>query len=649
MKKRFFLSLFLLFLIFISTSVSAKSWNFKAGDIIYSISLNKEGTMIVLGSRDGNVYLFDNNGNKLWTFQTGSTVNSVSISPDGSYIAIGSEDRCVYFLDRDGKLIWKQQFNDIISGVSVSEGGNYISVSTSSLDRSLYLLDNKGKIIWKRDMGEQLYATAISPDGELVLCGGRGAAVYAFDRLGKALWSFQTDGYIRSIAISPDGGFIAVGSEDTNIYLIDAKGKEIWKYSTNDYVLAVGCANEGSLVVGGSRDKNLYILDKGGTLIRTFTSGQEVWAANVSPDGKIVYFGDFTGSFSGIDLAAAAASRAFRVKIYIGLGLGIVSILILWVLWILRNPIRKYQVQKKLTRVEDKFKLVWKYKTMYLFVIPTILLLATFNYYPAFSGIYHAFTEWHPGGNTKWVGWENFRQMKFDPYLTVGVKNLIILLITNIIKVLTMPLLVAELIFHLKSTRSQYWMRTAFVMPIVVPGIVGILLWTMIYDPNIGLLNQFLRAIGLENYTHSWLGEPGIALWAIIFMGVPWIGAFPFLIYYGGLISIPSELFDAAKVDGATTFQRFFKIDLPLLLGQIKLLIVLTYIGTMQDFTTIFIMTGGGPASSTYVPALQLYYSAMRFNKFGYASAIATVLFIVLLIGTIINMKYIRSSVEYQG
>ncbi|MBC7320264.1 sugar ABC transporter permease, partial [bacterium] len=149
--------------------------------------------------------------------------------------------------------------------------------------------------------------------------------------------------------------------------------------------------------------------------------------------------------------------------------------------------------------------------------------------------------------------------------------------------------------------------------------------------------------------THSWLGEPGTALWAIIFMGIPWVGAFPFLIYYGGLISIPSELFDAAKVDGANTFQRFFRIDLPLLLGQIKLLIVLTYIGTMQDFTTIFIMTGGGPASSTYVPALQLYYSAMRFNKFGYASAIATVLFIVLLIGTIINMKYIRSSVEYQG
>ncbi|MBC7319310.1 PQQ-binding-like beta-propeller repeat protein, partial [bacterium] len=490
MIKKFSLTSFVVLLIFISIPAIAKSWNFKAGDIIYSISLNKEGTMVALGSRDGNVYLFDNNGNKLWTFQIGSTVNSVSISPDGNYIAIGSEDRCVYFLDRDGKLIWKHQFNDIISGVSVAERGNYISVSTSSLDKSLYLLDNKGTVIWKQNIGEQLYATAISPGGDLVLCGGRGAAVYAFDSFGKVLWSFQTDGYIRSIAISPDGKFIAVGSEDTNIYLIDTKGKEIWRYPTNDYVLTVGCANKGRLVVGGSRDKNLYILDKAGTLIRTFTSGQEVWAANVSPDGEVVYFGDFTGSFSGIDLAAAAASRAFRIKVYIGLGLGIATILILWITWILRNPIRRDQVQRKLNRVENSFKLVWKYKTMYLFVIPTILLLATFNYYPAFSGIYHAFTEWHPGGNTKWIGWENFRQMKFDPYLTVGIKNLIILLITNIIKVLTMPLLVAELIFHLKSARSQYWMRTAFVMPIVVPGIVGILLWTMIYDPNIGLLNQ---------------------------------------------------------------------------------------------------------------------------------------------------------------
>lgn len=648
--RRFFLISIVFFLAFITTtSIFAKSWQFKTGDVIYSISTDGKGDIIALGSRDGNVYLFDKNGNRLWNFQVGSTVNSVSIALDGNYVVVGSEDRYVYLLDRNGKLVWKQPFIDIISGVGISKKGRYISVSTSSLDRSLYLLDNRGNIIWKQNIGEQLYATAISPDGNLILCGGKGAAVYAFNTFGKSLWSFQTDGYIRSIAISPDGEFIAVASEDNNIYLIDKTGKELWKYPTRDYVLAVGCANEGKVVVGGSRDKNLYVLDRNGKLISKFSFGQEVWGANVSPDGKVVYLGNFDGNFFGIDLAVTAATRALRKKLYIEIGIGAWVLLLLLMIWVLRSPIRKEKAQRRLDKIAGGFRLIWKYKSMYLFVIPTILLLATFNYYPAFSGLYHAFTDWHPGGNTKWVGWENFRQMKYDPYLTIGIKNLLILLATNIIKVLTMPLLVAELVFHLRSSRSQYWMRTAFVVPIVVPGIVGILLWTMIYDPNIGLLNQFLRAIGLERYTHSWLGEPGIALWSIIFMGIPWVGAFPFLIYYGGLISIPLELFDAAKVDGATSFQRFFKVDLPLLLGQIKLLIVLTYIGTMQDFTTIFIMTGGGPASSTYVPALQLYYSAMRFNKFGYASAIATVLFLVILIGTIVNMKYVQSSIEYQA
>jgi len=644
------LSILLLLIIFVLIStVTLASWNFKAKDAIYSISVDGKGEFIAIGSRDDYVYLLSKDGNKLWEFKVGGTVNSVSISPDGGYIVVGSEDRYVYLLDKSGNLIWKVLFQDIISGVGISDGGKYISVSTSSLDRSLYLLDSKGNVLWKRSIGEELHSTSISYDGSTVLCGGKGATVYAFDTGGKPLWNFQANGYIRAISISPDKEYIAVGSEDNNIYLLDINGKEIWHYTVGDYVLSVGCSNDAKVVVGGSRDKNLYILDERGNLISKIGNTQEVWATNVSPDGTFICVGNFEGSFSSATLKEIISAKNLRIRRYIWIGICIGILIAIYILSILFSSTRKEIERRRWGRVTSGVRLFWKYKTMYLFILPTILFLATFNYYPAFSGIYHAFTDWHPGGVTTWVGWENFRQMKYDQYLTVGIKNLLLLLITNIIKTLTMPLLVAELVFHLRSFKAQYWMRVAYVLPIVVPGIVSILLWTMIYDPNIGLLNQLLRSIGLERYTHSWLGEPGIALWSIIFMGIPWVGAFPFLIYYGGLISVPSELFDAAKVDGATSFQRFFNIDLPLLLGQIKLLIVLTYIGTMQDFTTIFIMTGGGPASSTYVPALQLYYSAMRFNKFGYASAIATVLFIVILIGTIINMRYVRSSIEYEA
>ncbi|MES7181298.1 sugar ABC transporter permease, partial [Cutibacterium acnes] len=118
------------------------------------------------------------------------------------------------------------------------------------------------------------------------------------------------------------------------------------------------------------------------------------------------------------------------------------------------------------------------------------------------------------------------------------------------------------------------------------------------------------------------------------------------LIFYAGLIAIPQELIESAKIDGASTGSIIRKIHLPLLAGQIKLLIILAFIGTIQDFGGILIVTGGGPLDSTYVPALQMYFAATIFNDLGYASALGVSMFIVILAITIINMKFIKTSEE---
>jgi ABC-type sugar transport system permease subunit len=289
---------------------------------------------------------------------------------------------------------------------------------------------------------------------------------------------------------------------------------------------------------------------------------------------------------------------------------------------------------------------IWKARVSYIFLIPTLVLLLIFNYYPAFSGIYHAFTEWTPGFETKWVGLDQFRDLRENRYFWVGIGNLVILIVTGFLKLL-IPLAVAEMIFHLRSSRLAYGFRTLFVLQVIVPGVVGVLLWVNVYDPNIGLANQVLEGLGLGNLTRSWLGDADTAIWSIVFIGFPWVSAFALLIFYGGLISIPTDLFDSASLDGASTFRRVLNIDLPLLLGQVRLLVILTFIATVQEFAAIFLTTGGGPGSSTYVPSLELYYQAVRFNNFGMASAIGTVLFIVIMAGTIINLRYVKSSVEY--
>ncbi|MFB3897240.1 MAG: carbohydrate ABC transporter permease [bacterium] len=288
-------------------------------------------------------------------------------------------------------------------------------------------------------------------------------------------------------------------------------------------------------------------------------------------------------------------------------------------------------------------------KSAYFFLLPTLILLAIFNYYPALSGLYHSFTQWEPGIKSRFIGIANFIQLAQDEFFRVSIRNQIILLIANILKVLVVPLFVAECIVHLRSTRSQHLFRTAFLVPMVVPGMVGILLWGAIYDPNIGLVNNFLHLVNLDQLSRNWLGDFDTALWAIIGIGFPWVGGMALLIYLAGLMAIPQEIYDATKVDGTTVFRRFIHIDLPLISGQIKLLLILTVIGTLQDFNAIYVLTGGGPGLATHVPALHLFYQAFRFNKFGYAASIGFVLFLVMLTFTILNMKFFKSSVEFEA
>lgn len=293
---------------------------------------------------------------------------------------------------------------------------------------------------------------------------------------------------------------------------------------------------------------------------------------------------------------------------------------------------------------------IWRARTSYAFISPALVLVLVFTYWPTFSGLIYSFTDWQPGlQRLNFVGIDNFTAMLRDEYLKAASVNVVLIVATTVLKDLSVPLLVAELIFHLRWRRLQYWLRTLFVVPMVMPAIATVLLWVQIYDPNIGLLNQTLDLLGLAAWKHSWLGEEGVALASIIFMGFPWVSVLPFLIYLGGLMAVPQEIFDAATVDGAGVLSRLWKIDLPLLLGQIKLLVVLAVIQGMQAFFYILVMTEGGPFHSTTVPALEMYYAAFQHSKYGYACAIAFVLFAVVMAITVANMTYLRTSVEYEA
>ncbi|MGQ9632530.1 MAG: carbohydrate ABC transporter permease [bacterium] len=293
-------------------------------------------------------------------------------------------------------------------------------------------------------------------------------------------------------------------------------------------------------------------------------------------------------------------------------------------------------------------KSVVKSKFIYLSLLPTFALLITFNYYPAINALYHSLFEWDGIRYEKFIALGNFIEMFRDPVFLIALKNVLILTAAAVVISLTFPLIAAELTFNLRSLKAQYIYRTMFVVPMVVPVIVVLLLWGFIYRPD-GLLNEILKTIGLKSLVKPWLGGFNTALYAIIFVGFPWIGSFSYLIYLAGLQSIPQSLFEASLIDGASRIQQIFTIDIPLIMGQVKLILILTIIGVMQGYTLQLVLTKGGPGYATMVPGLHMYNSAFQYYKMGYGCAIGTFLFAVILILTVINRKYIQTSVEFEA
>jgi len=236
-----------------------------------------------------------------------------------------------------------------------------------------------------------------------------------------------------------------------------------------------------------------------------------------------------------------------------------------------------------------------------------------------------------------------------DHALRSSVPNVLFLTFFAVGVALTIPLIAAEVVFNLKNERSRYFYRVLFTIPMVVPWMVTLMVWRFIYDPQAGILNQILTGMGLKKFTGVWLGDPKIVLWCLAFIAFPWVAGFNFLIYMAGLENISTEIYDSALIDGATGFIRFLKIDIPLIMGQIKLIFIMTIITQIQAFQNVLVLTKGGPGYSSMVPGYVMYRSAFMYTRMGYASAIGVAIAIFLLGLTIINMKFIKTTIEYES
>ncbi|MCC2031574.1 carbohydrate ABC transporter permease [Microbacterium allomyrinae] len=265
-----------------------------------------------------------------------------------------------------------------------------------------------------------------------------------------------------------------------------------------------------------------------------------------------------------------------------------------------------------------------------LALLPVFAFLGIFQYWPAISGIWFSFWNWKPSGQSEFLGFDNYVRMFGDEVWWSSFRNLGIIFVFGVV-MWVFPLIAAEMLIALRGARSAFAYRTLLIIPMAFPGVVTALVWQFFYDPNNGVINEVLKAVGLGDLAHNWTGDPNWALISLLFVGFPFIAGLPFLIMYSALQNIPKELFEAAALDGATGIRRILQIDLPLMASQFRILFFLAVVGTLQYGFTAYILTGGGPDNATVVPILRVLTVAFQTQNWGYAAALSTTLFAITL------------------
>jgi len=234
-------------------------------------------------------------------------------------------------------------------------------------------------------------------------------------------------------------------------------------------------------------------------------------------------------------------------------------------------------------------------------------------------------------GSQEFIGAENYQRLVADPIFWSSLWNNILYAVVSLAFQVFGAIVLAAVIESIRHDRWRRGLRAIYFVPSAISLTVAGLLFYFIYEPNLGLLNHALDAIGLGAWAQPWLGQESTAMMAIIVMS-QWQGfGYSTLLFAVAIQRIPSELYEAAAIDGIGAVRRFFTITLPLVREMTGLMIIVTISGAFQVFNEVMVMTSGGPNNSTQVLGTWLYRNGFVRNDFGYAAAIATIIFVITL------------------
>lgn len=275
-----------------------------------------------------------------------------------------------------------------------------------------------------------------------------------------------------------------------------------------------------------------------------------------------------------------------------------------------------------------------------IYVLPSFILIMAFCIIPIFMSGYFSFTSYNIMTPPKFVGLENYERVFQDGYVADAAKNTLLYVLMTVPAQTILSLVFAAFLAYKMQNKTGGFLRSVMFIPVIASAVTAGTIWRIILNTEGGVLNNILNFFHLDSV--NWLGSTKTALISICIVAV-WKNVGYFLvIYYAGIMGISKDLYEAAKVDGATSIQQFFKITLPMLKPITYLVVTLGIIWSFQVFDLAYLMTGGGPGRATVTLVMGIYNAAFKQYKMGYACAMAMLLLLIVVIINVIENLFFK-------
>jgi raffinose/stachyose/melibiose transport system permease protein len=280
-------------------------------------------------------------------------------------------------------------------------------------------------------------------------------------------------------------------------------------------------------------------------------------------------------------------------------------------------------------------------KTICVFVLPTLVIFLTIVFVPILISSYYSLLDWNGVGKGTFIGLQNYIEMFTSARALNSMKNSLLFAAASIFIQLPISLLLALVLAS--GVKSEGFYRTVYFIPVLISTVVIAQLWSKIYNADYGLLNTMLKTIGLGNFAQDWLGQPSTALVASFIPTLWQYVGYHMLLMYAGAKSISKDVYEAAKIDGASFVRTAFSITIPLMRPILKVCLIFSIIGALKVFDLIYVLTNGGPFFTTEVPSTLMYTTIFDTYRYGYGSAISVFIILECLIFTLIINKTFRT------